>query len=53
MKINNIIKGMMVGVLALGLSSCQEFLNRPAEDNYNTGVFYKTDAQVEMGVNYL
>lgn len=53
MKINNIIKGMMVGVLALGLSSCQEFLNRPAEDNYNTANFYQNDEQCIQGVNYL
>ena len=53
MKINNIIKGMMVGVLALGLSSCQDFLNRPAEDNYNTANFYQNDEQCIQGVNYL
>ena len=53
MKSTNIFKGAILGVLALGLVSCEEFLNRPAEDNYNAGVFYKTDTQVEMGVNYL
>lgn len=53
MKLKNIYKGMMVGVLALGLSSCQDFLNRPAEDNYNTANFYLNDEQCVQGVNYL
>ena len=50
---NNIFKGAMVGVLALSLASCQDFLNRPTEDNYNVDNFYKNDEQVEQGVNYL
>jgi len=53
MKLNNIIKGMTVGILALGLTSCQEFLNRPTEDNYNTSNFYANNEQVLQGVNYL
>ena len=53
MKLNNIIKGIMAGVLALGLCSCEEFLNRPGEDNYNTSNFYQNDAQCIQGVNYL
>ena len=53
MKINNIFKGAMVGVLALGMASCQDFLNRPTEDNYNVDNFYQTDEQVEQGVNFL
>jgi hypothetical protein len=53
MKMNNIFKGAMVGVLALSLASCQDFLNRPTEDNYNVDNFYKNDEQVEQGVNYL
>lgn len=43
----------MVGALALGLASCQDFLDRPTEDNYNTSNFYANDAQVLQGVNYL
>ena len=43
----------MVGVMALSMASCQDFLNRPTEDNYNVDNFYKTDDQVEQGVNYL
>ena len=43
----------MVGVLALSMVSCEDFLNRPTEDNYNVDNFYKTDDQVEQGVNFL
>ena len=43
----------MVGVLALSMASCEDFLNRPTEDNYNVDNFYKTDDQVEQGVNFL
>ena len=53
MKLSNIFKGAMVGVLALSMASCQDFLNRPTEDNYNVDNFYKTDEQVEQGVNFL
>ena len=53
MKLSNIFKGAMVGVLALNMASCQDFLNRPTEDNYNVDNFYKNDEQVEQGVNFL
>lgn len=53
MKINNIIKGALLGVLAMGSVSCADFLHRPLEDGYNADIFYKTDEQVEMGVNFL
>lgn len=53
MKLNNIIKGVMAGVLALSLGSCQDFLNRPTEDNYNVDNFYLNDEQCIQGVNYL
>ena len=53
MKLNNIFKGVMVGALALSMASCQDFLNRPTEDNYNVDNFYQNDDQVEQGVNYL
>ena len=53
MKLSNIFKGAMVGVLALSMASCQDFLNRPTEDNYNVDNFYKNDEQVEQGVNFL
>lgn len=44
-------------VLALSmifmLPSCEEFLNRPAEDSYNTDNYYASDAACISGVNYL
>ena len=53
MKIKNIFKGMMVGAVVLSMGSCQDFLDRPTEDNYNVDNFYQNDEQVEQGVNYL
>lgn len=50
---SNIIKIVLAGVLATGLVSCSEFLNRPAEDSYNVDNFYQNDAQCLQGVNYL
>lgn len=44
---------IIIAVAVLGLSSCQDFLNRPTEDNYNVSNFYLNDAQCEQGVNYL
>ena len=53
MKLSNIFKGAIAGVLALSLASCQDFLNRPTEDGYNVDNFYLNDEQVEQGVNFL
>ena len=53
MKINRIIIAVATAAAALTLSSCEDFLDRPAEDNYNVGTFYKNDTQCEQGVNYL
>ena len=39
--------------LSMGLASCGDFLDRPAEDSENTGTFYKNDTQCIQGVNYL
>ncbi len=53
----NLIKNFkytaVIAALGLGLTSCDDFLDRPAEDNYNDGTFYKTDEQCYQGVNYL
>lgn len=49
----NIIKGIVIAGALLATVSCQKFLNRPSEDNYNTAGFYQTDEQVLQGVNYL
>ena len=53
MKLKNIFKGAMAGVLVLSMASCEDFLTRPTEDNYNVDNFYQNDAQVEQGVNFL
>ena len=53
MKLNNIFKGVMVAAFVTGMCSCERFLDRPTEDNYNTANFYKTDEQCLQGVNYL
>lgn len=36
-----------------GLASCDDFLDRPVEDNYNTENYYSSDAACVSGVNYL
>ena len=38
---------------AILTTSCGDFLDRPAEDSYNAGNFYKDDSQCVQGVNYL
>ena len=38
---------------SLAIVSCEKFLDRPGEDNYNVDNFYLTDEQCEQGVNYL
>lgn len=49
----NILKIAAAAVLALSLTGCDDFLNRPTIDNYSTGNFYQNDDQCLMGVNYL
>ena len=49
----NILKGIVIAGSLLFAVSCQDFLNRPTEDNYTTASFYQTDEQVLQGVNYL
>lgn len=54
----NIFKHYKIQVLALiaimfGLSACEDFLNRPAEDSYTIDGFYKTDAQCFEAANVL
>lgn len=50
---NKIFKAMMIGAAVIAMTGCQDFLNRPNVDGYNVSNFYKTDTQVEQGVNYL
>lgn len=49
---NRILKylALSLGVL-VGLSSCEDFLDRPTEDNYNVDNFYQTDEQCFQAVN--
>lgn len=53
MKINNIKNFILIGALGVSMTSCEDFLDRPAEDNYNTDNFYQNDEQCYQGVNYL
>lgn len=39
--------------MGLSLTSCEDFLNRPNEDSYNTNNYYSNDEQCISGVNYL
>ncbi|MCL1938176.1 MAG: RagB/SusD family nutrient uptake outer membrane protein [Candidatus Azobacteroides sp.] len=43
----------LMGVLVLGAASCEDFLDRPAEDNYTVDNFYETDDQCYQAVNPL
>ena len=40
-------------LLTMGMTSCDDFLDRPVEDNYNTENYYTDDASCVRGVNYL
>lgn len=53
MKLKNIFNYAVVAALGFSATSCEDFLDRPAEDSYNTGNFYKNDEQCYQGVNYL
>lgn len=53
MKLNILKYGIFAAVLSLGLTSCEDFLDRPAEDSYNEENYYQTDAQCIAGVGYL
>ena len=53
MKTKNIKYVVAAILMVLGLSSCDDFLDRPVEDNYNTENYYQSDAACVSGVNYL
>ncbi|MDD2551605.1 MAG: RagB/SusD family nutrient uptake outer membrane protein [Dysgonamonadaceae bacterium] len=38
-------------IVLLGMISCEDFLDRPTEDNYTVDSFYKTDEQCFQAVN--
>lgn len=51
MKLNTIKYLVLASMLTFGMTSCEDFLNRPAEDNYNAENFYQNDEQCYQGVN--
>jgi hypothetical protein len=51
-KINKIV-GLLIVTVVIGLSSCEEFLNRPDKSNYTLARFYQTDEQCLQAVNPL
>ena len=53
MNMKNMYKGFAIIAAVLAFASCEKFLNRPTEDNYNVDNFYQNDQQCEQGVNYL
>ena len=53
MKINKIKIFLAASVMGLGLTSCEDFLDRPTEDSYVAGGYYKTDAECIAAVDYL
>ena len=53
MKLSNIKYMAVVAVASFSLMSCDDFLDRPNEDGYNNGNYYKTDDQFLASVNYL
>ncbi|MDR0893174.1 MAG: RagB/SusD family nutrient uptake outer membrane protein [Mediterranea sp.] len=53
MNMNPIKKIALIALVGVGISSCDDFLNRPVEDNYNMDNFYQNDEQCVQGVNYL
>ena len=40
-------------LLSMSTASCEDFLDKPVEDNYNTENYYTDDASCVRGVNYL
>ncbi len=51
MKLHHIKSLALVGLLGCGLTSCEDFLNRPTEDSYNVDNFYETAEQCYASVN--
>ena len=51
---NNILKyTVLAAVIAFASISCSDFLDRPSEDRFTTGDYYKNDEQMEQAVNYI
>ncbi len=56
MKANIYLKSLGLATVvatAMGLTSCEDFLDRPTEDSYNADNYYANDAAVKASVGYL
>lgn len=53
MNIKNLKYVAAAMLLSVSMTSCEDFLDRPVEDNYNTENYYTDDASCVRGVNYL
>lgn len=53
MKLNKIKYAATAVLLGLSLTACDDFLDRPVEDNYNVDNYYNSDESCIAGVNYL
>lgn len=53
MKLNGIKYFAAAAALGLSLTACEDFLDRPTDDNYTGNNFYQTAEQCYQGVNYL
>lgn len=53
MKIKNMKYFAVTMLAAFSMTSCEDFLDRPTEDSYNTENYYGSDAACISGVNYL
>lgn len=49
----NLKYALIAGLAGISLTSCNDFLDRAAEDTYNVSNFYQNDEQCYQGVNYL
>ncbi|MBO4664526.1 MAG: RagB/SusD family nutrient uptake outer membrane protein [Bacteroidaceae bacterium] len=53
MKLSYIKIFTFAALAGFGMSSCEDFLDRPTEDNYVADGYYKTDEQCLLGTAYL
>lgn len=53
MKLNNFKHATAAILIGLSLTACDDFLDRPVEDNYNIENYYSSDESCLSGVNYL
>ena len=53
MKIINIKTVALASLIGLGLTSCDDFLDKPTIDNYNADNYYGSDTECLSGTSYL